>query len=97
MNHKHHIDGRTVRWETPLFLRQNPHVLAILTEAASDDLQQYLADVRYQRDASVVAALRMSDLEDYWPCAGGLSVVIAIGTKLRDLINSGLTRWRMAV
>ena len=31
-------------------------------------------------------------LEDYYPCAGGISTVNAIGTKLRDLINSGLTR-----
>ena len=31
-------------------------------------------------------------VEDYWPCAGGLSVVNAIGTQLRDPINSGLTR-----
>ena len=33
-------------------------------------------------------------LEDYWPCAGGLSAVSAIDTQLRDLINisSGLTR-----
>ena len=36
-------------------------------------------------------------LEDYWPCAGGLSAVNAIGTQLRDPINSGLTRWRMVV
>ena len=36
-------------------------------------------------------------LEVYWPCAGGLSAVNAIGTQLRDPINSGLTRWRMAV
>ena len=28
-----------------------------------------------------------------WPFAGGLSAVIAIGTGLHDLINSGLTRW----
>ena len=27
----------------------------------------------------------------------GLSAVNAIGTQLRDPINSGLTRWRMAV
>ena len=33
----------------------------------------------------------------YWPCAGGLSAVNAIGTQLRDPINSALTRWRMAV
>ena len=38
-------------------------------------------------------------LENYWPCAGGLSAVntIASGTQLRDPINSGLTQWRMAV
>ena len=36
-------------------------------------------------------------LEVYWPCAGGLSAVKAIGTQLRGPINSGLTRWRMAV
>ena len=36
-------------------------------------------------------------LEDSWPCASGLSVVNAIGTQLCDLINSGLTRWRLAV
>ena len=35
--------------------------------------------------------------EDYWPCAGGLSAVNAIGTQLRDLISSGLTRWRLTV
>ena len=28
-------------------------------------------------------------------CAGELSAVNAIGTQLCDLINSGLTRWRM--
>ena len=36
-------------------------------------------------------------LEVYWPRAGGLSAVNAIGTQLRDPINSGLTRWRVAV
>ena len=36
-------------------------------------------------------------VEVYWPCAGELSVVNAIGTQLRDPINSGLTRWCMAV
>ena len=36
-------------------------------------------------------------LEVYWPRAGGLSAVNAIGTQLRDPIKSGLTRWRMAV
>ena len=56
-NHKHHVGGRTVRSETTLFLRQDPHALTVLAEAASDNLQQYLAGVRYQRDAAVVAAL----------------------------------------
>ena len=56
-NHKHHIGSRTVRSETTLFLRQDPHALTVLAKVASDDLQQYLADVRYQRDAPVVAAL----------------------------------------
>ena len=46
-----------IRSETTLFLRQDPHALTVLAEAASDDLQQYLADVCYQRDAPVVAAL----------------------------------------
>ena len=36
-------------------------------------------------------------LKVYWPCAGGLSAVNAIGTQLRDPIKSGLTRWRLAV
>ena len=57
MNHTHHIGGRTVRSETSLFLRQDPHAPAVLSEAASDNLQQYLAGVCYQRDAPVVAAL----------------------------------------
>ena len=56
-NHKHHIGGRTVRSETALLLLQDPHALTVLAEGASDDLQQYLAGVRYQRDAHVVAAL----------------------------------------
>ena len=33
----------------------------------------------------------------YWPRAGGLSAVTAIGTQLRDPINSGLAQRRMAV
>ena len=43
------------------------------------------------------AALVRSYLEVYWLYAGGLSAVNAIGTQLHDPINSGLTRWRMAV
>ena len=34
-------------------------------------------------------------LRTTWPCAGGHSAVNAIGTHSRDLINSGLTRWRI--
>ena len=40
-----------------MFLRQHPHAPAVLAEAAGDDFQHYLAGVRYQRDAPVVAAL----------------------------------------
>ena len=36
-------------------------------------------------------------IEVYWPCAGRLSAVNAIGAQLRDPINSGLTQWRLAV
>ena len=43
------------------------------------------------------AALGRNYLEVYWPRAGGLSAVNAIGTQLRDPTNSGLTRWHMAV
>ena len=38
------------------------------------------------------SALVRNYLEVYWTCAGGLSAVNAIGTHLRDPINSGLTR-----
>ena len=30
MNHEHHIGGRMVRSENTLFLRQDPHALAVL-------------------------------------------------------------------
>ena len=43
------------------------------------------------------AALVRNYLEVYWPCVGGLSAVNAINKKLRHPINSGLTRWHMAV
>ena len=38
-------------------------------------------------------------LEVYWPCAGGLSAMSAIGTQLRDPIKSGLTDdvWRFKI
>ena len=56
-NYTRHIG--MVRSETTLFHWQDLYALALLTEAASDDLQQYLAGVRYQRNAPpVVVALR---------------------------------------
>ena len=54
-NHKHHIGGRTVRSETTLFLREDPHALTVLAEVASDDLPQYLAGARYQRDTRTLS------------------------------------------
>ena len=36
-------------------------------------------------------------LKDFWPCAGGLSAVNVIGTRLRDSTSLGLTRWRLKV
>ena len=33
----------------------------------------------------------------YWPCAGGLSALNAIGTHLHDPINSRPTRWRLTL
>lgn len=55
--HQHHVGSGTVRPETSFFLGQDPLMLVVGTETASDDLRQYLADVRYQRDTPVVAAL----------------------------------------
>ena len=55
--HDFHIGSQTVRSKTTLFILRDPHALAVLTEAASDDLQQHLDGVRYQRDVPVVAAL----------------------------------------
>ena len=43
------------------------------------------------------AALVRNYLEVYWPCAGGLPAMNAVGTQLRDPMKSGLTRWRIAV
>ena len=43
------------------------------------------------------AALVRNYLVVYWPCGRGLSAVNAIATQLGDSMNSGLTRWLMAV
>ena len=48
-------------------------------------------------DAKAAPVRYWNYLEDYWPCAGGLSAVNVIRTQLRDPINSRPTRWRMAV
>ena len=34
-------------------------------------------------------------LQDYWHCAGILTTVNAIGTQVRNPINSGLIQWRL--
>ena len=41
--------------------------------------------------------VRHSNLEDYWPRARGLSAESAIGTKVRDPIDSGPIRWRLTI
>lgn len=41
----YYIGRRTVRSETTLLPRHLPYTLAVVTEAGSDDLQQYLDDV----------------------------------------------------
>ena len=51
------IGGQTVRPETTLFLPHDPDALAVLAEAASDDLQQHLAGVRYKGDVPEVVAI----------------------------------------
>ena len=43
------------------------------------------------------ATLARNYLKVYCPCAGALSPENAIGTQLRDPINSGLTQWRLVV
>ena len=53
--------------------------------------------MKWSTGLSAWAAPVTGYLEGYWPCTGRLSAVNAIGTQLRDLINSGLTRWRLTV
>ena len=49
-NRKHHTVGRMVQSKTTMFLWQDPHALAVLTEAVSGSLHRHLAVVCYQRD-----------------------------------------------
>ena len=39
------------------------------------------------RGGTCKGSTRLDYFEVYWPCAGGLSAVNAIGTQWRDLIN----------
>ena len=55
------------------------------------------AHINWSMGRPAKAALVRNYLEDYWPCAGGLSAVNAVGTQLRDPMNLGLARWRTAV
>ena len=55
----------------------------------------YILFSLFNRPRARLAALVRNYLEVYWPCAGGLSTVNAIGTELSDPINSGLTRCRI--
>ena len=56
-----------------------------------------LAHLTKQKSSHLQGLSNVAVVEDYWwPCAGGLSAVNAIGTQKRDPMNSGLTRWRMA-
>ena len=41
--------------------------------------------------------MELNYLDDYWSSADGPSVANVIDTKLHDPINSGVTRWRMAI
>ena len=49
--------GNAARYEATMLPSKDHHVLAVLADAASDDLQQYLAGVHYQRHTLVVVTL----------------------------------------
>ena len=48
-------------------------------------------------EKALIAPLAGATLRTTGPCAGGLAAVNAIVTQLRDLVNSGLARWRLTV
>ena len=60
-------------------------------------LAQAIPIVGVGKERRILMKIVRNYLELYWHCAGELSTVSAIGTQLRDPINSGLTRWRMAI
>ena len=62
--------------------------LQIDSECGSREGHKKLSMVKLEK------ATLVNYLEDYWPCAGGLSAGNAIGTRLHDPINSGLPRGR---
>ena len=63
------------------------------TNSRCGEKRQVLDDVWGPAKAAIVR----NHLEVYWPSAGGLSAASAVGTQLRDPINSGLTRWRFYI
>ena len=73
-----------------MFLKKNP----LHTNSGCGKRE---AHINWSMVTCKMAAIVRNYLEDYWPCVGGLSAANAICTQLRDPINSGLTRWRMAV
>ena len=77
-------------------LEYRPPVLStcpLHTNSGCGEERGILIDLRRPVKAAPVS----NYLEIYWPCAGVLSAMSAIGTQLRDPINSGLTRCRMVV
>ena len=67
--------------------------MGVVAKKSSGD--KFLRGDPYPREGDT--ALVRNYLEVFWPYAGELSAVNTIGTQLRDPMNSGLTRWRMAV
>ena len=77
-----------------------------VTELFTYEVLLYSSLYSWEREAHInwsmvtcQGSTRLELVEVYWPCAGGLSAVNAIGTHyLRDPINSaGLARSRMAI
>ena len=74
------------RWASPEFARSLQHArfIPIVGVGKRGDINGSWR--------SAEAALVRNYLEVYWSCAGELSAVNAIGTQVRDPMNSGLTR-----
>ena len=84
-------DKKQKQYVVPLRYFQHAHFIPIIVGVGKRG-EYYLV----HGDLPSKAALVRNYLEVYLPRAGGLSAVNAIGTQLRDPINSGLTRRRMA-